>query len=159
MSVVKRLQSLNLAEDTMIHLTYEEGTEVFVHNETEVEDAINETNVISEFASLIAQTKLDVRNSWAGNVIQHLRAERYLEDYERGLDSFAEYLAEVLTENFYDLELIEYSTEKYDYKRGFTTLTAEVEIPYANFVEVNPWGISGWKVSVKTDNGTLTFDA
>ena len=36
----------------MVTLTFEEGTDVFVHNETEVEDAINETSVINEFASL-----------------------------------------------------------------------------------------------------------
>ena len=62
MSIVTKLQSLNLADDAMIHLTYEEGADVFVHNDTEVEDAINETSVIYEFASLVAQTKLDVRN-------------------------------------------------------------------------------------------------
>ena len=159
MSVVKRLQSLKLSDDAMVTLTYEEGTDVFVHNETEVEDAMNETEVISEFASLIAQTKLDARNRWSGNIIEHLRGEDYLEDYERGSDSFAEYLTETLSENFYDVDLIEYSTEKYDHKRGFCTLTAQVEVPFANFVEVNPWGISGWTVSVETDNGTLTFDA
>ena len=38
MSVVKRLKSLKLPEDAMVTLTYEEGTDVFVHNETEVED-------------------------------------------------------------------------------------------------------------------------
>ena len=52
MSVVKRLQSLNLADDAMITLTREEGTDVFVHNETEVDDAINETSVIYDFASV-----------------------------------------------------------------------------------------------------------
>ena len=45
MSVVKRLQSLKLPEDAMVTLTYEEGTDVFVHNETEVEDAMNEKSV------------------------------------------------------------------------------------------------------------------
>ena len=55
MSVVKRLQSLNLPEDAMITLTREEGTDVFVHNETEVEDAMNETSVIYDFASLISK--------------------------------------------------------------------------------------------------------
>ena len=72
MSVVKRLQSLNLPEDAMITLTREEGTDVFVHNETEVEDAMNETSVIYDFASLISNTKLDARNRWNGNIIQHL---------------------------------------------------------------------------------------
>ena len=158
MSVLKRLQSLNLADDAIVTLIYEEGTDVFVHNETEVEDAISGTEVISEFASLIALRKLDARNRWNGNIIEHLRSEDYLNDYERGSDGFAGYLRDTLSENFYDLDLIEYSTEKYDHKRGFTTLTAQVDIPYANFMEVGPF-VSGWKVSVETDNGTLTFDA
>ena len=158
MSVVKRLQSLNLSDDALVTLTYEEGTDVFVHNETEVEDAMNQTSVINEFATLIAQSKLDARNRWNGNILEHLRDELYLEDYERGSYTFEDYLSDTLSENFYDMDLIEYSTEKYDHKRGFTTLTAQIEVPLANFVEVNPF-ISGWTVSVETENGTLTFDA
>ena len=158
MSVLKRLQSLNLSDDTVIRLTYEEGTDVFHFNETEIETALSETSVVNEFATLIANSKLDVRNRWSGNILQHLREEDYLEDYERGSYEFEDYLADTIRENFYDVELIDYSTEKYDHKRGFTTLTAEVEVPYSNFVEVSPF-VSGWKVSVETDNGTLTFDA
>jgi hypothetical protein len=157
MSVLKRLQSLNLAEDAMVTLTFKEGTDVFVHNESEVEDAMNETSVINEFAALIAHSKLDARNRWSGNILEHLRAQEFLDDYERGTFGFEEYLAETLSENFYDTDLIEYSTEKYDHKRGFTTLTAQVDIPYANLVEVDPL-VSGWEVSVKTHDGTLTFD-
>ena len=158
MSVVKRLQTLNLPKDAMVRLTYEEGTDVFVHNETEVEEAMNQTDVINNFASLIANTKLDVRNQWSGNIIQHLRDNDFLEEYERGSFAFEDFLAETLTENFYDTELIDYSTEKYDHKRGFTTLSAQVEIPLTNFVEIDP-SVSGWTVSVETNNGTLTFDA
>ena len=157
MSIAKKLQSLNLDDDAMITLIFEEGTDVFVHNETEVEDAMSNTSVIDEFASLISQSKLDARNPWSGNILEHLRNEDYLEDYTRN-GEFQEYLAETLTENFYDTELIEYSTEKYDHKRGFTTLTAKVEVPFSNFVDVNPF-VSGWTVSVETENGTLSFDA
>ena len=142
----------------MITLTLEEGTDVFVHNETEVEDAMNETSVIHDFASLIANTKLDARNRWNGNIIQHLRDNDFLDEYERGSFSFEDFLADSLSENFYDQELIEHSTEKYDHKRGFCTLTAQVEVPFSNFAEVNPM-IIGWNVSVETENGTLSFDA
>jgi hypothetical protein len=158
MSVVKRLQSLNLEDDTMVTLTYKEGTDVFHFNETQVEDAMNETDVINEFAALIAHSKLDARNRWSGNVLEHLRAQDFLDDYERGSFGFEEYLVETLSENFYDVDLIEHSTEKYDHKRGFTTLTAQVDIPVSNFIEVDPF-ITGWQVSVETANGTLTFDA
>jgi hypothetical protein len=75
MSIVKKLQSLKLPEDAMVTLTYEEGTDVFVHNETEVEDAMNETNVINEFASLIAQTKLDVLSTSARKIISKTMSE------------------------------------------------------------------------------------
>ena len=158
MSVLKRLQSLKLANDAMIHLTFQEGADVFHFNETEIETALSETSVVNEFASLIAQPGLDVRTRWQGNVLQHLRSEDYLEDYERGSFEFEDFLSETITENFYDVELIEYSTEKYDHKRGFTTLTAEVQIPYENFIKVRPF-VSGWSISVETENGTLTFDA
>ena len=158
MSVVKRLQSLKLPEDTMVTLIREEGTDVFVHNETEVETAMHETDVIHDFASLIANTKLDARNQWSGNIIQHLRDNDFLEDYQRGSHEFEYFLTETLTENFYDTDLIEYSTEKYDHKRGFCTLTARVDVPLANFMEVDPY-VSGWQVSVETETGTLTFDA
>ena len=158
MSVVKRLQSLNLPDDAMVTLKFEEGADVFHFNESEVEDAMNETNVVNEYAALIAHSKLDARNRFSGNVLEHLRAQDFLDDYERGSFGFEEYLAETLSENFYDTDLIEYSTEKYDHKRGFTTLTAQVDIPVSNFIEIDPF-ISGWQVSVETENGTLTFDA
>ena len=62
MSVVKRLQSLNLPQDAMIHLRYEEGADVFHYNETEIETALSETSVVNEFASLIAHLDRD----WEG---------------------------------------------------------------------------------------------
>jgi len=158
MSILKRLQSLNLSEDAMVTLTFEEGADVFHFNESEVEDAINETSVISEFASLIANSKLDARNQWCGNILGHLREQMLLDDYERGSFGFEEYLADTIAENFYDHDLIEYSTEKYDHKRGFTTLTAKVDVPYANLIEVNPF-MSGWEISVQTEHGVLSFDA
>ena len=53
---------------------------------------------------------------------------------------------------------LEHSTEKYDYKRGFTTLSVNVVIPMNNLLENAYWISSGWEVSVKTDNGVLTLD-
>ena len=158
MSYIEKLQSLGLPEDTVITFKYEEGADVFHYNETEVETAMSETSVISEFASLIANSRLQATHRWCGNILQHLRDNDYLDDYERGSFAFEEYLAETLSENFYDVDLIEHSTEKYDHKRGFTTLTAQVDIPYLNFMEVRPF-VSGWTVSVETENGTLSFDA
>ena len=158
MSFTTRLQSLNLSDDAIVTLTYEEGADVFHFNETEIETAISQTSVISEFATLVSNSKLSASHRWCGNILQHLRDGDFLEEYERGSYEFEEFLSNTIAENFYDVELIEYSTEKYDHKRGFTTLTAEVQVPYQNLIAESPF-LAGWSISVETDNGTLTFDA
>ena len=79
MSVVKRLQSLNLPPEALITLTCQQGADVFHFNETEIDTAISETSVVESLSSLIANSKLDVHNRWAGNILQHLRDQDYLE--------------------------------------------------------------------------------
>ena len=118
MSITQTLKNLNLEPDSLVTLTYSEGTDVFVHNETEIETALAETDVVSTFSELIATPGLTITTPYGGNVIKSLRDEGHLDAYERDGD-FGGYLNEIITENFYDLELIEYSTEKYDHKRGF----------------------------------------
>ncbi len=61
-------------------------------------------------------------------------------------------------ENYYDLDLIEHSTEAYDYKRGFCTLTADVVVSAQNLMNSSA-DLTGWTVSFKTDGGVLSFDA
>jgi hypothetical protein len=143
MPLIQKLRSLKLSDDAMITFTYEEGADVLHYNETEVETAIAETSVISEFASLIANSRLNVQHQWCGNILEHLRTNDYLEDYVRGSFEFEDFLVEAITDNFYDVDLIDHSTEKYDHKRGFTTLTAQVQIPYTKILEEAPF-LSGW---------------
>ena len=157
MSITQKLKSLNVTPDTMVTLNYSAGTDVFVPNETEVETALSDTDVVSTFAGLITTPGLRVSSRWSGEVLESLRNEGYLDDYERGSFAFEEYVSEVLTENFYDQEFIEYSTEKYDYKRGFCTLSTEVQVPVADILSANPY-LGGWSVSVPTENGTLTLE-
>ena len=157
MSIIQKLQSLNLSPDTVVNLTYSEGTDVFVHNETEVEDALSETDVVSTFADLIATRGLRVSQQYGGSIIEQLRADDLLDGYERDGD-FATFLADVLEENFYEYDFIESSTEKYDHKRGFCTLSANVKVPLSDIIEHSPY-LGSWEASVKTDNGTLTIEA
>ena len=49
MSVFDRLTGLDLPADTTVTMSYSEGTDVFVHNETAVDDAIGYTDVIQTF--------------------------------------------------------------------------------------------------------------
>jgi hypothetical protein len=158
MSVILKLQALKLPEDTMVNLSYSEGTDVFVHNETEVDDALSYTDVVSTFASLVATPGLNVSTQFGGNVLHAMRSEGHLDDYERGSHTFEDYIGEFLTENFYDQEFIEHSTERYDHKRGFCTLSTQVQIPMSEIISLNPY-LSDWEISVKTENGTLTLES
>jgi hypothetical protein len=153
-STIEKLRDLNLPDDTVVTLTYSEGTDVFVHNETDVDTALAETDVVSTFSELVATPGLEAKTQYGSSVLESLRDEGHLDDYERGSFGFAEYIAEVINDNFYDVDLIEYSTEKYDYKRGFTTLTADVRVPLDHLVKSSPY-LGSWEVSVKTEDGTL----
>jgi len=157
MSFVKKLKSLDLPEDAVATLTYEDGCDVMHYNETHIDTAISETSVIEEFASIVSNSRLKAANRWTGEVLSHMREEGYLDDYERGSFAFEEFIAETISENFYDFEFIEHSTERYDHKRGFTTLTAEVQVPVKNLIEESLF-ISGWNISVETNDGKLSFD-
>jgi|TARA_R110002074_G_scaffold191264_2_gene357333 hypothetical protein len=157
MSIVNKLKKLNLEADAIVGLSYSDGVDVFVHNETEVDTALSETDVVSTFSELIATPGLRASTRFGGDVIQSMRDDGFLEDYDRNGD-FPSFLAETISDNFYDQGFIEYSTEKYDHKRGFCTLSVDLEIPFENFMKTQPL-VSGWMVSVDTPDGTLTFDA
>lgn len=157
MSVFERLSNLNLPDDTPVTMSYSEGTDVFVHNETAVDDAISQTDVIDQFVSLVTTPGLQTTVPYSGNVLESLRNDNLLENYERGSFAFAEYITEVLTENFYDQDFINSSVERYDYKRGFCTLETTVTVPLGNLIKSKPF-ITGWEVSVLTPAGTLVFN-
>jgi len=156
MSIYKKLQGLNLNNDATISLRYSEGTDVFIHNETEVETAMAETDVINRLSELIATRGLHAQSRWGENIINELRSSGFLEEYERD-NTFSDFLSETISENFYDFEFIETSTEKYDYKRGFCTLSTEIEIPYSNLVNAQP-SLVGWDIVVETPLGTLNIN-
>ena len=50
MTAIKKLKELNLDSNTMVRLKYSDGVDVFHYNETEIETALAETNVVDEFA-------------------------------------------------------------------------------------------------------------
>ncbi len=156
-TIAEKLQNLNVDDSAFVTLEYSDGVDVFVHNETAVDTAVWETDVVSQFCELVATPGLQAEDGWGNNILSELRGNGFLDDYERDY-TFADYLTETIRENFYDIEFIENSVESYDYKRGFCTLSATVKVPAANFIKVSPW-VGGWEVSVSTENGTLTFDS
>jgi len=154
--IIDKLKKLNLNNEDVVTLTYSEGTDVFVHNETEVETALEETNVVNALSNLITTPGLRVKTTYGYNIMDSLRDSDLLEGYPRDYSGFSEFVADAIRENFYDIDLIDYSVEKYDHKRGFCTLTAGTKLTVEEIFAAKPL-IDGWEVSVKTATGTLTL--
>jgi hypothetical protein len=156
-SSIQQLKELNLKTNPDVTLTYSMGTDVFVHNETAIETAINETDVIDEFCSVLAALGDTAKCNFGGSSIMGgLRKEGFLDGYARDY-TFEEYLYNVIEENFWDQEHIESTVEQYDHKRGFCTLEVNLKVPLQELIERQP-SIHGWKVSVPLSTGTLILD-
>jgi hypothetical protein len=172
---VKRLRELGVEDDGFVTLSYSEGCEVWHINESHVQESVCETETAALLAGLLA-SGVPVYGSWGevseGNdILNDMRAQDVLEEYERGEEYFEDYLTEKLQETIYDGEYsIEYSTTQYDYKRGRCDISTEVRVRagdlYAadaatdgrfQFFDANSF-VRGFDVSVETQNGVLTLN-
>ena len=157
MSFTQKLKNLGVDPSTSATLTYVDGVDVFVHNETEIETALAETNVVSQLCELVATPGLNVTTVHGTHILQELRNSQLLDEYERGDFEFADYLTEIVNDNFYDFDFIDVSVEKFDHKRGFCELRAEVNVPVGELIDASAF-LSTWTVSVPTENGVLTLE-
>ena len=156
MTTSEKIKELGLPGDTKVNLKLSEGTDVFHYNETEIDTALENTSVVSEYVDLILTAGLNLETTWGENPVTALRDQGLLEDYERD-GTFDDYLKCAIYDNFYDAEVIEYSTEKYDHKRGFTTLTAELYTTSEDIVKSGA-DLSSWTVTVETKAGDLILN-
>ena len=172
---VNKLRELGVDDEGSVTLSYSEGCDVWHINESHVEESVAETDTTAMLAGLLA-SGVPVYGAWGemseGNdILNDMRAQDVLEDYERGDECFEDYITEKLQETIYEGEYsIEYSTEQYDYKRGRCDISTEVRVRagdlYAadaatsgrfQFFDASSF-VRGFNVSVKTKNGTLTLN-
>ena len=154
MSLYKKIRSLGLNDDAKVTFTYEDGCDVMHYNETHIDTAMNTTNFAYVLAEAITQGILYHNGN---EILDEMRNEGLLDDYDRGDEAFTDFVAEVINDNHYDYGWVENETERYDHKRGYTSLSAEFDVPVVNLKnEVDP--LSGWSVSVMTQNGHLTLE-
>ena len=154
MSLYKKIKALGVEDDVKVNFSREEGADVFHYTETEVETAMGETGFAYTLAEAITSGVLYENGN---EILDEMREEGLLDEYERGDEAFTDFVSEVIEENHWNFGWIEHSTEKYDHKRGYTELSAEFDIALADLKD-NPSPLSGWKTSVQTPNGYLTVE-
>ena len=155
MSLVEKIKMMDLDENKNVQLTYSEGCEVHHYLDEYLDMAMNETDVANELANAIGTGPLYE----SGNeVLDEMRADGLLDSYNRDFSGFEDYLAGVIRENWYDYDWIEHETERYDYKRGHTTLSFQFDVPIGVINESESYNFSGWSAAVETEHGILTVE-
>lgn len=153
--ITTALNKLNLSENAYVTLKYKAGAQVFHYTGDYLDDALSETNALYDVANVVAHQGIRKHNS----LINNLRSNGALDDYERGSFDFEDHVYEAIREDW--SEYVEESLEQWDHKRGMCNLTAEVEVPRNLIAEAEEFAFSlgsGWTVHVRTDNGNLELE-
>ena len=166
--IVDTLRELNIGTEDFVTLSYTEGCDVWHINESHVEESVAETSTASLLAGLLA-SGVTVADTYGENdILDEMRSEGLLDEYERGEEYFEEYLTEKPQETIYEGEYaLHYSTEQYDYKRGRCDISTTVRVKAGDLFDYDEKAclaflnadalVRGFELSVKTPAGILTL--
>lgn len=157
MGYTDNIKNLNVDGGAKVTLSYSDRCDVFVHNETAVDTAIDETDVIFTFSELVTTPGFNAKSFYGTSVMESLRDEGYFDDYERGSFTFTDYVAGVIKDNFYDQEFVDSTVQQYDHKRGSCELSATLTTTVDELLTSRPH-LFGWKIEVATNNGLVSFE-
>ena len=101
-----------------------------------------------------------VLNPLLGNnqILAEMREQGLLDSYERGSFDFEDFVSEVVEQNWSDYDWIEASTEAFDHKRGFTTVSTTIETTSDAITQMADFELVGWKIEVDHPLGILELD-
>tara|TARA_R110000824_G_scaffold238963_1_gene427691 strand:+ start:296 stop:775 length:480 start_codon:yes stop_codon:yes gene_type:complete len=155
-SFYDKIKALGVEDDVSVDFKWEEGCDVFHYNETHIEDAMSNTGAASVLAEAITE---GVFYEKGNSILEEMRDEGLLEEYERGDEAFTDFVCDVINEEHYNYDWIENSTERFDHKRGWTDLALELSIPLGDLKGQGYNPLPSWTASVRTPAGYMTLDA
>jgi len=152
-----KLKEMNLDESSKVIISTEDGAEIVHYTGEDYEgETIRESGIANSLACLVTSQHLS-----NNTIIEEMRGDGMLDDYERGSYEFEEYVTEAIAENGYESGFLDVSTEHYDHKRGYTSVKAELEITLGMLFAADkesPYLFSGWNVQVETPMGSLNVE-
>lgn len=152
MNFHQKLKASGLDAEKEITLTYTTGGDVVHAWDGYEEEVLQETGFAGTVAELVAAP------GFKNDVIEDLRLNDYLEEYPRDHSGFQDFVSEVIADNFFEMDFIERSTERYDYKRGFFNLEANVKTTVGSVLSAPEYVFTGWSTTVQTDLGVLKLE-
>lgn len=153
MSRIQKLKEANLNPETIVRLKYEDGLDVIHSNDDFIDNVIQSTYITGHLTDLVL-------NPLLGNnqILAEMREQGLLDPYERGSFDFEGFVSEVVEQNWSDYDWIEASTEAFDHKRGFTTVSATIETTTEAISKMADFELIGWKIEVDHPLGILELD-
>ena len=162
---VTKINEMNLTPDTEVTLTYSECTDCSLHDETEIEQGLQELSVVREFAEMVTTRGMNFTDTHGSSIIESLVEKKLIEqgtveewgesDEDEG-EWFGEVITEAINDNFYDQEYIESDVTRFDIKRGEIELSTTIKTTVEAVLENKPM-LAGWEVSVPLQGGTFTL--
>jgi len=153
--LVEKIKNLNLDPNTPIKLKLSNNRQVFHYTGDYTDEVYKDTNFLYDLSYVVSFEYIRKYNS----IINEMRQNNLLDDYERGSFSFDDYIYNLLAENRWDY--VQENLEQWDYKRGKLTLEAELEVPahlllkaLESFMSLD----SNWSIFIKTENGILELE-
>lgn len=151
-----KVLTLGFSDDTLVTLCYEDGADVVHANDDYYDYVYNSTGVFQTAAALVTSSAFP-----NNGVIEDMRDNDLLADYERGSYEFEDFICETMRETNWDHCFVDGTLEQYDYKRGYyrvkfnfpTTLGQLKEAIRSDVREV-----AVMDVTVHTDMGDLTVN-
>jgi len=158
-NIIETLRELNVADDDFVHLNYEDATSVWHISDDYIDEALAETDTARRLARLLATPGIPVYSRYEGNILDEMRSDGLLDDYDRE-DWFEDYLTETIEREAYQHDLLSISTERHDHKRGTCEIAAKVKVLARDLFKLGDTATSfvgGFEVTVQTKNGLLTL--
>jgi len=147
-----KIKALGATDETSVNFSWEEGCDVFHYNETHVETAMSETGAANVLAEAITE---GVFYEKGNSILETMREDGLLDEYERGDEYFTSFVEEVIDSEFYNYDWIEQSTQRFDHKRGWTDLSMTLSIPLGDLKETGYNPLPSWTCQVRDGNGNL----
>ena len=151
-----KVLTLNFPESTPVTLSYVDGADVVHANDDYYDYVYNATGVFETASALVASSAFP-----NNQVLQAIRENDLLEDYERGSHSFEDFVCETMRATNWEHCFIDGTLEQYDYKRGYYRVKFEFPTTLGQLkaaIRQDAREVAVMDVTVHTDVGDLTVN-
>jgi hypothetical protein len=153
MSIINQLKTFNLDDEQIVTLHYTDDIGVYLHNDTAIDTMVDETSVVEKLFELLATPSLEISDVHGDNVLEYLKEVYGLDEYNEK-SVLIDRLQDLMREDFYDQELIAYSIEQLDHKRGIGTVEVSILVTLGELIRARP-DLNGWKASFSAGPGIM----